>query len=73
MLRRRLNRRGVDLQSVRCVYSDDQAVLPGGCICPSEEKGSRNILGSLPTITAIFGLTVANEAILFFFFFFFVK
>lgn len=63
LLRRRLKRRGVDLQSVRCVYSDEQAVLPGGGICPAEEKGTRNILGSLPTITAIFGLTVANEAI----------
>ena len=63
LLRRRLKRRGVDLQSVRCVYSDEQAVLPGGGICPAEEKGARNILGSLPTITAIFGLTVANEAI----------
>ena len=30
LLRRRLKRRGVDLQSVRCVYSDEQAVLPGG-------------------------------------------
>ena len=40
-----------------------EAVLPGGGICPAEEKGARNILGSLPTITAIFGLTVANEAI----------
>ena len=63
LLRRRLKCRGVDLQSVRCVYSDEQAVLPGGGICPAEEKGARNILGSLPTITAIFGLTVANEAI----------
>lgn len=53
LLRRRLKRRGVDLQSVRCVYSDEQAVLPGGGICPAEEKGTRNILGSLPTITAI--------------------
>lgn len=41
------------MQSVRCVYSDEQAGLPGGGICPAEEKGARNILGSLPTITAI--------------------
>ena len=48
---------------MRCAYSAAQAVRPGGGSWPAEETGTRNILGSLPTITAIFGLTVANEAI----------
>lgn len=63
-LRQRLRRRGADIKKVRCVYSDEpagerrkQAVVVN--VNPEE----RNVLGSLPTITAIFGLMMANEAI----------
>lgn len=61
-LRQRLKRRGVDLKSVSCVFSDEQVNLPEDAILPAGE-GERNILGSLPTITAVFGLTIANEVI----------
>ena len=63
-LRQRLRRRGADIKKVRCVYSDEpaderrkQAVVVN--VNPEE----RNVLGSLPTITAIFGLMMANEVI----------
>jgi len=61
-LRQRLKRRGVDLKKICCVFSDEQVNLPSEAIIPSE-TGGRKILGSLPTITAIFGLTIANEVI----------
>ncbi len=62
MLRQRLKRRGVDLKNVACVYSDEQTNLPEEAILLTED-GQRNILGSLPTITAVFGLSIANEVI----------
>lgn len=61
-LRQRLKRRGVDLTKITCVYSDEQVVLPETAIIQTAE-GERNILGSLPTVTAIFGLTIAGEVI----------
>lgn len=63
MVRQRLKRRSVDLKQIACVYSDEQACLPETAISAAEEEGARHILGSLPTITAIFGLTIANEVI----------
>lgn len=71
MLRKRLRRRGISLD-VPCVYSlqppKKQALAdPDGentNIPRGEIRGrQRKILGSLPTITAIFGLTMANQAI----------
>lgn len=62
MLRQRLKRRGVDLKNVACVYSDEQTNLLEEAILLTED-GQRNILGSLPTITAVFGLSIANEVI----------
>ncbi len=70
-LRKRLRRRGIST-SVPCVYSlqppknkaltdpqGENTNIPRG-----EIRGrQRKILGSLPTITAIFGLTIANQAI----------
>lgn len=64
LLRQRLRRRGVDISRVKCVYSDEpddgkrQAAM-----LKSDVPGTRNTLGSLPTITAIFGLTIANGVI----------
>lgn len=70
-IRKRLRRRGVE-RGITCVYSiekvqfdytktEDEQVVGE---TPFSDRGrSRNILGSLPTITGIFGLTIANLAI----------
>lgn len=71
-LRKRLRRRGVG-EGIFCVYSietiDFDYRLPeeetqiGNA--PFADRGrQRNVLGSLPTITGIFGLTIANQAIM---------
>ena len=62
-IRQRLKRRGINLQQVHCVYTDELVALPSRAMLPSESSDGKHILGSLPTITAIFGLTIANEAI----------
>ena len=68
-IRKRLKRRGVDLSQIYCVYSDEQTALPETAIAEAEEENTiphgrtRHTLGSLPTITAIFGLTIANQVI----------
>ncbi len=67
-VRRRLRKRGVDISSVLSVFSDECSELPATALqMPEATDGKgrpRNIMGSLPTITAIFGLTLANEVIL---------
>ena len=49
------------------VFSDEQVALPETAIQMLEtnmqEGRNRNTMGSLPTITAIFGLTLANYVI----------
>lgn len=71
-LRKRLRRRGVG-EGIACVYSiekidfDYQTPEENDDIDPSPyaDRGrKRNVLGSLPTITGIFGLTIANQAIM---------
>lgn len=77
-LRKRLRRRGVD-NYIPAVYSTEK-VDPHYQYQESEDSENfdnkpanlysdrgrkRNILGSLPTITGIFGLTIANKAILY--------
>ena len=66
-IRKRLRRRGVEISRIQCVYSDEQVSLPETALCAAEtaaENGRvRHTLGSLPTITAIFGLTIANYVI----------
>lgn len=72
-LRKRLRNRGVG-EGIACVYSleqvdfdyelpaDDTAVVGD---TPYADRGrKRNVLGSLPTVTGIFGLTIANQAIM---------
>ncbi len=68
-VRKRLKHRGVRLNEIWCVSSTEQATYPesalsmeddGACVASGRQRHS---LGSLPTITAIFGLTAANEAI----------
>ncbi|MCP3888657.1 MAG: tRNA threonylcarbamoyladenosine dehydratase [Desulfobulbaceae bacterium] len=71
-VRKRLRRRGVG-EGIECVYSrekfdfDYQRPSQDEKIgeTPFSDRGrERNILGSLPTITGIFGLTIANMAIM---------
>jgi tRNA A37 threonylcarbamoyladenosine dehydratase len=70
-IRKRLRRRGVGLDFT-CVYSiEPVAHLPKEAIDRKAtenedivERGrKRGVLGSLPTLTGIFGLTIANTAI----------
>ena len=74
-IRKRLKKRGIDISKIECVYSDEQIQLSENAIFLDEESLNtevsagrqgrvRNTLGSLPTITAIFGLTIANQVIL---------
>jgi tRNA A37 threonylcarbamoyladenosine dehydratase len=71
-LRKRLRRRGVG-EGISCVYSVESINFDYSMPeeetqvdeAPYAERGRRrNVLGSLPTITGIFGLTIANEAIM---------
>ncbi len=71
-LRKRLRKRGVG-EGISCVYSiekiDFDYQLPeedaDADTSPYANRGrKRNVLGSLPTITGIFGLTIANQAIM---------
>lgn len=67
-VRKRLRKRNIDISQIRCVWSEEQINLPDNAIefdNSDDTKGRiRHTLGSLPTITAIFGLTIANEVIL---------
>ena len=69
-IRKRLKRRGLDISKVLCVASDEQVDLPETALfidADSQPEGNtrqRHTMGSLPTITAIFGLTIANAVIL---------
>jgi tRNA A37 threonylcarbamoyladenosine dehydratase len=68
LIRNRLRKQGLDLNKIFCVSSEEQVDLPETAIFQNEDeqpvKGrKKNTLGSLPTITAIFGLTIANEII----------
>ena len=59
VMRHNLKKMGVDIKKVDCVFSDEQCELDESAICKNE-AGKKQILGSLPTITAIFGLMMAN-------------
>ncbi|MFA5258112.1 MAG: tRNA threonylcarbamoyladenosine dehydratase [Opitutales bacterium] len=65
-VRSRLHRRGIE-SGVTCVYStepapEDSFAQPEAADIP-EQGRARVIMGSLPTITGIFGLTLANAVI----------
>ncbi len=67
-VRKRLRRRGVD-GGILSVYSTEEvegnSLLPDEGVSPCADRGrQRNVLGSLPTVTAIFGMIIANHAIL---------
>ena len=70
-VRNRLRRRGVPVD-IPCVFSDEPMPNPLPVLPPTpdsdenlgiEQGRKRNTLGSMPTITGIFGLTAANLAI----------
>ncbi len=68
-IRKRLRRENI-VSGITCVYStepvhfDYQQEVDAGLIETGTERGrKRNVLGSLPTITAIFGMVLANEVI----------
>lgn len=70
-LKKRLRRRGIPLDHP-CVYSIEPLPDPMPIAAPADALGDlpllergriRNTLGSMPTITGIFGLTAANLAI----------
>lgn len=77
MLRKRLRRRGVDTDAVPAVWSDEPVrrmtrtgELSGALLPPEESEDEkpehgrrRSTLGSLPTVTGVFGLVIAHEAI----------
>lgn len=70
-VRNRLRRQGIE-GGIHCIYSTERVNFSyqgpeetKTQASPYEGRGrKRNILGSLPTITGIFGLTLANEVIL---------
>ena len=49
----------LDTSNITCVYSEEPVLVK-----PSErDKRGKSILGSLPTVPAVFGMTLANEVI----------
>lgn len=53
--------RDIDTSAIICVYSEEPPIVK-----PSQrDENGKSILGSLPTVPAIFGMTLANEAIKF--------
>ena len=74
-VRKRLKRHGVDISQIVCVASDEQANLPATALFNDDKNDvnplvsngrngrKRLTMGSLPTVTAVFGLTIANEII----------
>ena len=66
-IRKRLRKCGLEISRINCVYSDEQVCLPETALTFDGDDVSagrvRHTLGSLPTITAIFGLTIANYVI----------
>ncbi len=67
-IRKRLRKRGIDISKIICVFSEEAVNLPDTALALPEDEAkqgrTRHTLGSLPTITAIFGLTIANYVIL---------
>jgi tRNA A37 threonylcarbamoyladenosine dehydratase len=68
-IRRRLRKNGVE-RGIQCVYSTEPVNFDYTQESPSEDQQfsrgrQRNVLGSLPTVTGIFGLTLANMGLLY--------
>ena len=57
-VRRRM--RGSDTSNITCVYSEEPQVS----VPDARDENGKSVLGSLPTIPAVFGMTLANLVIL---------
>ena len=53
--------RDLDTSKVTCVYSEEKPMVKPD----SRDEHGKSILGSLPTVPAVFGMTLANEIILY--------
>ena len=51
--------RGLDTRNINCVYSEERPIH----VDMDRDEHGKSVLGSLSTIPAIFGMTLANEAI----------
>ena len=51
--------RDCDASNITCVYSEEKPVK----VPDSRDEFGKSVLGSMPTVPAIFGMTLANEAI----------
>ena len=60
LMRKNLRRKKLPLENITCIYSEEVLKIKPETI---DEHGKR-ILGSLPTLTGIVGLTLANKVIL---------
>ncbi len=61
-LRHNLRKHEVNIEKINCVYSNE--VVDFSSATHKDIVNNKNIMGSLPTITAIFGLMLANHVIL---------
>ena len=53
--------RDIDMSKITCVYSEEQlSIRPD-----TRDEHGKSVLGSLPTVPAVFGMTLANEIIKF--------
>lgn len=61
-IRKILKKDGANIADIDCVFSSEQCILPENAIT-ANPSGGKSVLGSLPTITAIFGLMIAHHVI----------
>ena len=61
LIRQKLRKKGVDLSQIPCVWSNEKAFSSNKS---ANIQNGHRVLGSLPTITAMFGLILANHVIL---------
>ena len=52
--------RNVDTSNITCVYSEERPLVKP----EARDEHGKSILGSLPTVPAVFGMTLANQIIL---------
>jgi tRNA A37 threonylcarbamoyladenosine dehydratase len=52
--------RDVDTSNITCVYSEERPLVKP----EARDEHGKSILGSLPTVPAVFGMTLANQVIL---------
>lgn len=62
-IRQNLKKYGVQLENIDCVFSDEVPILTSDAI-KSNPSGGKSFLGSMPTVTAVFGLMMAHFVIL---------